>query len=69
MAASGASVLTALVFFLVAFAIFLAIARVIAQGGVGFTSSSMLPQPFTVYTMGTEAMSWKGLVTVSLSYS
>ena len=67
--ASGASVLTALVFFLGAFAIFLAIARVIAQGGVGFTSSTMLPQPFTVYTMGTEAMGWKGLAAVSLSYS
>ena len=69
MVASGASVLTALVFFLGAFAIFLAIARVIAQGGVGFTSSTMLPQPFTVYTMGTEAMGWKGLAAVSLSYS
>ena len=67
--ASGASVLTALVFFLGAFVIFLAIARVIAQGGVGFTSSTMLPQPFTVYTLGTEAMGWKGLAAVSLSYS
>ncbi|HIG53336.1 MAG TPA: hypothetical protein EYQ18_05000 [Candidatus Handelsmanbacteria bacterium] len=66
---SGAPPLTAVVFCFGAFAIFLAIARVIAQGGVGFTSSTMLPQPFTVYTLGTEAIGWQGLAAISLSYS
>ena len=66
---SGIPPLAALVFFFGAFAIFLAIARVIAQGGVGFTSSTMLPQPFTVYTLGTDAIGWKGLASISLSYS
>ena len=66
---SGAPPLAAAVFCFGAFAIFLAIARVIAQGGVGFTSSTMLPQPFTVYTLGTEMIGWKGLASISLSYS
>ncbi len=65
----GAPPLTAAVFCFGAFAIFLAIARVIAQGGVGFTSSTMLPQPFTVYTLGTDAIGWKGLTSISLSYA
>ncbi|MEE3259923.1 MAG: DUF6785 family protein [Candidatus Latescibacterota bacterium] len=67
--ASGVPLVAALVFFLGALAIFLAIARVIAQGGVGFTSSTMLPQPFAVYTLGTDAIGWKGLASISLSYS
>ena len=66
---SGVPVVAAVVFFGGAFAIFLAIARVIAQGGVGFTSSTMLPQPFAVYTLGTDVIGWKGLASISLSYS
>ncbi|MEW6750296.1 MAG: DUF6785 family protein [Candidatus Latescibacterota bacterium] len=67
--ASGLPWLAALVFMGGAFVIFLAVARVIAQGGIGFTASTMLPQPFTVYTLGTEVVGWKGLATISLSYS
>ena len=29
----------------------------------------MLPQPFTVYTLGSEAVGWKGLASLSMSYS
>ena len=67
--ATGLPFISTLVFLVGAFVIFLAIARVIAQGGVGFTSSTMLPQPFLVYTLGTEMVGWKGLASVSLSYS
>ena len=66
---TGLPLLSTVVFLVGAFVIFLAIARVIAQGGVGFTASTMLPQPFVVYTLGTEMVSWKGLASVSLSYS
>ena len=48
---NGITRLSTFVFLVGAFVIFLAIARVIAQGGVGFTSSTMLPQPFLVYTL------------------
>lgn len=67
--ATGLPPLSTAVFLVGAFVIFLAIARVIAQGGVGFTSSTMLPQPFTVYTLGTEAVSWKGLASLTMTYS
>lgn len=67
--AAGLPPLAALVFMASAQAIFLAVARVIAQGGIGFTASTMLPQPFTVYTLGTAAIGGKGLATISLSYS
>ena len=66
---SGLPPLAAVVFLFGAFVIFLAIARVIAQGGVGFTASTMLPQPFVVYSLGTDAIGWKGLTSVSMSYS
>jgi hypothetical protein len=67
--ATGLPPLATAVFLLGSFVIFLAIARVIAQGGVGFTASTMLPQPFTVYTLGTDLVGWKGLASTSLSYS
>jgi hypothetical protein len=66
---TGLPALSTAVFLLGTFVIFLAIARVIAQGGVGFTSSTMLPQPFLVYTLGTDLVGWKGLASVSLTYS
>ena len=66
---TGLPPISTFVFLVGAFVIFLAIARVIAQGGVGFTASTMLPQPFVVYTLGTEMVGWKGLASVSLSYS
>ena len=67
--ATGLPLLATAVFLGGALVIFLAVTRVIAQGGVGFTASTMLPQPFVVYTLGTEAIGWKGLASVSLSYS
>ena len=69
LALTGLPVLASAVFLFGAFVIFLAIARVIAQGGVGFTASTMLPQPFAVYTLGTEMIGWKGLASISLTYS
>ncbi|MBT3342104.1 MAG: hypothetical protein HN712_00865 [Gemmatimonadetes bacterium] len=67
--ATGLPPLATAVFLVGSFVIFLAIARVIAQGGIGFTSSTMLPQSFTVYTLGTDLIGWKGLASTGLSYS
>ena len=66
---SGMPPLTAIVFLLAVLTIFVAVTRVIAQGGVGFTASTMVPQPFAVYTLGTDLIGWKGLASLSLSYS
>lgn len=67
--AAGLPLVATLVFMASAQVIFLAVARVIAQGGIGFTASTMLPQPFTVYALGTAAIGGKGLASISLSYS
>lgn len=67
--AAGLPPVATLVFMASGQVIFLAVTRVIAQGGIGFTASTMLPQPFTVYTLGTAAIGGKGLATISLSYS
>ncbi len=66
---SGMPPLAAIVFLLAVLTIFVGVTRVIAQGGVGFTASTMVPQPFAVYTLGTELIGWKGLASLSLSYS
>ncbi|MFH1572001.1 MAG: DUF6785 family protein [Gemmatimonadota bacterium] len=66
---TGVPPLATAVFLAGAFVVFLAVTRVIAQGGVGFTASTMLPQPFAVYTLGTGLIGWKGLTSISLSYS
>ena len=67
--ATGLTAVAAAVFLGGALVIVLAITRVVAQGGVGFTASTMLPQPFAVYTLGTAAIGARGLASVSLSYS
>lgn len=67
--ATGLPPLATAVFMAGACVIFLAVTRVIAQGGVGFTASTMLPQPFVVYTLGSDLVGWKGLTSISLSYA
>jgi len=66
---SGVPLPATAVFMAGAFVIFLAVSRVVAQGGIGFTASTMLPQPFVVYTLGTELIGWRGLAGISLSYA
>jgi len=67
--ASGLSWLAAFVFLAVAYLIFFGITRVIAVGGMGFTSAPMLPQLFMVYGIGPEFLGTKGLVQMAFQYS
>jgi len=67
--ASGLSVPMAAAFLASAFCIMFALTRIIAQGGVGFTASQMLPQPFVAYTFGTQALGTSGLTSLAFTYS
>ena len=57
------------IFLIAAFIIFLSLARVIAEGGVGFCRSQMIPQPFVVYGLGTEFLTPSTLVSLVFTYS
>lgn len=67
--AAGLSWPAALVFLAVAYLIFFGITRVIAVGGIGFTSAPMLPQLFMVYGIGPDFLGHKGLVQMAFQYS
>jgi len=67
--ASGVPWLAAVVFLAVAYLIFFGITRVIAVGGIGFTSAPMLPQLFMVYGIGPDFLGPKGLVQMAFQYS
>ncbi len=67
--AGGMPWVGAIVFTIVCFGVFFAITRIVALGGVGFTAAQMIPQPFVVYTFGTEFMGPAGLTNMSLTYS
>lgn len=67
--ASGMTLVGALVFWFGAMGIFFALTRIVAQGGVGFTASQMIPQPFTVYAIGTEAVGTSGITSLGFTYS
>ena len=57
------------IFLIASFIIFLSLARVIAEGGVGFCRSQMIPQPFVVYGLGTEFLTPSTLVSLVFTYS
>lgn len=67
--AGGMPLLGVLTYLFGAFVVFLAITRVVAEGGVGYTSSQMLPQPFTVYALGSDVLEPGGLTGLALTYS
>jgi len=67
--AAGLSWGAALVFLGVAYLIFFGITRVIAVGGIGFTSAPMLPQVFMVYGTGPEFLGQKGIVQMAFQFS
>ena len=51
------------------FVVYIGLARIITEGGVGFCRSGMIPQPFVVYGMGTGLLSVKALTGLAFSYS
>jgi len=66
---SGMPLLGAIAFTVGAFGIFFAITRIVAQGGVGFTCAQMIPQPFVVYSFGSEFLGPSGLTSLSFTYA
>lgn len=67
--ASGMSWSAASVFLMSAFLICFALTRIVAQGGVGFTSAQMIPQPFVVYAFGTDFFGPSGLTSLHFTYA
>ena len=49
--------------------VYLGLARIIAEGGVGFARAEMIPQPFVVYGVGTGFLDTKALTGLAFSYS
>ncbi|MBM4030953.1 MAG: hypothetical protein FJ291_04110 [Planctomycetes bacterium] len=60
---------TGLIFLFVANLVFFGITRVVAVGGIGFTSAPMLPQVFMVYCIGPQFLGPKGLTQMAFQYS
>ena len=67
--AAGLSWGAGLVFLGVAYLIFFGVTRVIAVGGIGFTSAPMLPQVFMIYGTGPEFLGQKGIVQMAFQFS
>ena len=66
---SGMSFLVIPLFLGVAFVIFLALTRVIAEGGVGFARTQMTPQSFVVNSVGTTFMESRTLASLTYTFS
>ena len=67
--ASGVPLWVTVVFLLVAFAIFYGLARIVAEGGVGFTRPQMTAQPPVINFLGTDAVTASGIVSLAFTYS
>ena len=66
---SGIPLFVIPIFLAAAFIIFIGLARIVAEGGVGFARAQMIPQPFAVYGVGTDVLSPGALVGLGLTYS
>ena len=66
--ATGIPLLVALLFLLVAFAIFYGLSRIVAEGGLGFARAQMTAQPFIINSLGTGVVGSAGIVSLALSY-
>lgn len=66
---SGMSFLVIPLFLGLAFVIFLALTRVIAEGGVGFARTQMPPQSFLVNSVGTTFMESRTLTSLTYTFS
>ncbi|NKB71666.1 MAG: hypothetical protein GKR89_31715 [Candidatus Latescibacteria bacterium] len=67
--ASGMPLWIAPLFVLCAFAVFFGLARIIAEGGVGFCRPQMIAPVFTVYGIGSEMMGPTGLISTGFTYA
>ncbi len=55
-------------FLLVAFALFYGLARIVAEGGLGFARAQMTAQPFVVSALGTDYVTPAGLATLGFTF-
>lgn len=67
--ASGVPLGVTLLFLLVAFAVFYGLARIVAEGGLGFARAQMTAQPFVINAVGTEAVTAPGLVSMGMTFA
>jgi hypothetical protein len=65
---SGMPVWMIAMFLFGAFVIFIGLARIIAEGGVGFARAQMIPQPFVVYGVGTSFLNTEALNSLAFTY-
>ena len=66
---SGMSPMAVVLFLFASFVLYLATARIVAEGGVPYTWAPLSPQAFVVNIMGTEAITGGTITSVLLSYS
>ena len=66
---SGIPLGVTLFFLLVAFAVFYGLARIVAEGGLGFARAQMTAQPFVVNAVGTEAITAPGLISLGMTFA
>ena len=67
--AAGVSLPVSVFFMMVAFAVFYGLARIVAEGGLGFARAQMTAHPFVINAVGSEAITSSGLVTLGFTYS
>ncbi len=66
---SGVPLWIAAFFLLVAFAVFYGLARIVAEGGLGFARAQMTAQPFVINAVGTEAVTAPGLISIGMTFA
>ncbi len=66
---SGVPVAIAVFFLFVAFCVFYGLARIVAEGGLGFARAQMTAQPFVIHAVGSEAVTPSGLVSLGMTFS
>jgi hypothetical protein len=66
---SGVPLGVAVLFLLAAFAVFYGLARIVAEGGLGFARAQMTAQPFVINSLGTEMVGPAGIISLGLSFS
>jgi hypothetical protein len=65
---SGIPLGVAILFLLVAFAIFYGLTRIVAEGGLGFARAQMTAQPFVINGVGSDLIGAPGIVSLALTY-
>ncbi|MEE2659676.1 MAG: DUF6785 family protein [Candidatus Latescibacterota bacterium] len=65
---SGVPLEVTVIFLIVAFCVFYGLARIVAEGGLGFARAQMTAQPVVVNSLGTDVVTSSGIVSLGLTY-